>query len=69
MPGKEKVFIFFRPKKINVFISGGQKRRVSLAAALVHSPPLLILDGNDKTLIHKCLLIDYKFKIRNQSRQ
>ena len=24
--------------------SGGQKRRVSLAAALVHSPPLLILD-------------------------
>ncbi|KAF7487775.1 ABC transporter G family member 20 [Sarcoptes scabiei] len=28
----------------NKIVFGGQKRRVSLAAALVHSPPLLILD-------------------------
>lgn len=31
-------------KQTHYSTSGGQKRRVSLAAALVHSPPLLILD-------------------------
>lgn len=34
----------FLPHLSGFSISGGQKRRVSLAAALVHSPPLLILD-------------------------
>ena len=36
------MILFLFVKKI--LYSGGQKRRVSLAAALVHSPPLLILD-------------------------
>lgn len=31
-------------KRLVANMSGGQKRRVSLASALVHSPPLLILD-------------------------
>ena len=33
-------------------LSGGQKRRVSLAAALVHSPPLLILGKSGRSLIY-----------------
>lgn len=33
-----------RGKRLVTNMSGGQKRRVSLASALVHSPPLLILD-------------------------
>lgn len=32
------------PPNLRLSYSGGQKRRVSLGAALVHSPPLLILD-------------------------
>ncbi len=30
--------------KLNLAFSGGQQRRFSLAVAMVHSPPLMILD-------------------------
>ena len=44
-----------------IFRSGGQKRRTSLAVAIIHSPPILILDeptvGIDPVLRERSVLM------------